>query len=235
MSDEKENGSNIHPIIKALDLAWESSLFMKFLFYCLFVDLACFQVIGHGLWSVKLQDLSSLSIGNICGIFFFWALMLIMLDFIRLIINLCLPYRGDFRKMQGSVSPSQLFTEAVTTDSYVFYNLHVKAKTAQKHRLESRRRAEITCIGVLLLLMLEWVSVVQNKGGGLFIEWVWQVIKPFSGSDDPISSGGVAFIACLLSLFPIFVVYASRYDFAADYVDCPSLYNKLNKNKNRNP
>lgn len=232
MSDENENGSNLHPIIKALDLAWESSLFMKFLFYCLFVDLACFQVIGHGLWSVKLQDLSSLSIGNICGIFFFWALMLVMLDFIRLIINLCLPYRGDFRIMQGSVSPSELFTEAVKTDSYVFYNLHAKAKAAQKNRFKLRRRAEITCVGVLLLMILEWVRVVQSEGGGLFVEWVWHVIKPLSGSDDPISQGGVAFIACLLCVLPIFVVYASRYNYTADYVDCPSLYNKLNKNRN---
>ncbi|MFI3311184.1 hypothetical protein [Ewingella allii] len=225
MLDEKENGSNIHPIIRALDLAWEFSLFSKFIFYFLFIDLACFQVIGYGLWSVKIQDLGNLSIGNIGGVFIFWVLMLAILDFIRVTIRLCLPYRGDFKRKHGRVSPSELFTEAVKTDSSVFYNIHLKARSAQENRIKLRRRLEITCIGVLLLIILEWVKVIQSEGGGLFVEWVAHILKSFS--QDPISQGWVAFIMCFLSFLSVVVVYAGRLDFTADYVDCPSLYYKL--------
>ncbi|TBL46454.1 hypothetical protein EYY99_02945 [Hafnia alvei] len=226
MTVEKENGSDLHPFIKALDLAWEPSLLIKFLFYCLFVDLGCFQVVGHGLWAVKLQDISKLSIGSICGIFFFWALMLVVLGFIRGIIKLFVPNRDVFRRQQGSVSPSELLTEAVKTDSYVLYNLHIKIKNAQENKIKSCTRLEVTCLGVLLLMGLEWVRAVQNEGGGLFVEWVWHVAKPFSDSADPISQGGIALVACLLSFLSVLVVYTTRNDFTADYIDSHSLHYK---------
>ncbi|WP_279203550.1 hypothetical protein [Obesumbacterium proteus] len=228
MSDEKENGSDIHPIIKALDLAWEPSLLIKFLFYCLFIDLACSEIVGHGLWAVRFQDLSDLSIGSICGIFFFWALMLLVLNFISEVIKILNTSGDGSGRRQGSVSPSELLTEAIKTNSYVFYNLHVKARNAQKNRLKSRKRLEVTSLGVSLLIIMEWVKVARSESGGLFVEWIWRVIKIFSDSNDPVSQGWVAFIACLLSLTSVCAVYANRYDFTADYVYCPSLYYKLN-------
>ncbi|MCR9003590.1 hypothetical protein ACE2AK_18445 [Rahnella perminowiae] len=230
MSDDKDNGSNIHPIIKALDLAWESSLLMKFLFYCLFLDLACFHVIGRGLWLVTMDNISEVNLGGVFGGFFFWALMLVILDFFRVLLKITLgsllSYKDNYRKSYGVVSPYELLTEAVKTGSDVYYKLHVKAKEIQKNRVKSRRRKEIACLGVLLLLFIESIQILKSGGSGLFLEWVYRIINSFS--ENPISQGSVSFIACLISIASVIIIYISEEDLYADYVECAPLYNKLN-------
>ncbi|CNH17294.1 hypothetical protein [Yersinia pekkanenii] len=75
-----------------------------------------------------------------------------------------LPYRANYRKIQGTVSPTELLIEAVRADSGVFYNLHVKATQAQKIELNHVEEQKLLAWEFNFFMIIEWIIVVKSEG-----------------------------------------------------------------------